>query len=123
MIATRSVIWLCARYELLLAVRSRWLQIFAAVFTGLSLAVPEEPWEQFQGVNHVSTFVRSGVTTGYELATKGWIDIDTATSDQLRTAAAEPCRMSGKPPNIIMVLDEASFDVSVIASCVLPWKA
>lgn len=39
MIATRSVIWLCARYELMLAVRSRWLQIFAAVFTGLSLAV------------------------------------------------------------------------------------
>ena len=39
MIATRSVIWLCARYELMLAVRSRWLQVFAAVFTGLSLAV------------------------------------------------------------------------------------
>lgn len=35
----RSVIWLCARYELMLAVRSRWLQIFAVVFAGLSLAV------------------------------------------------------------------------------------
>lgn len=34
-----SVLWLCARYELLLAVRSRWLQIFAAVFAGLALAV------------------------------------------------------------------------------------
>jgi Cu-processing system permease protein len=33
------VLWLCARYELLLAVRSRWLQVFAAVFAGLSLAV------------------------------------------------------------------------------------
>lgn len=30
---------LCARHELLLAVRSRWLQIFAGVFAGLSLAV------------------------------------------------------------------------------------
>lgn len=30
---------LCARQELLLAVRSRWLQLFAAVFAGLSLAV------------------------------------------------------------------------------------
>src|SRR4029078_9665215 len=28
--------------------------------------------------------------------------------------AAEPCRMSGKPPNIIMVLDEASFDVTAV---------
>lgn len=33
------VVWVCARYELLLAVRSRWLQIFAAVFAGLALAV------------------------------------------------------------------------------------
>jgi Cu-processing system permease protein len=34
-----SVLWLCARYEMVLAVRSRWLQIFAAVFAGLTLAV------------------------------------------------------------------------------------
>ena len=34
-----SVLWLCARYEVMLAVRSRWLQIFATVFAGLSLAV------------------------------------------------------------------------------------
>lgn len=32
-------VWLCARYELLLAVRSRWLQIFAVVFAALSLLV------------------------------------------------------------------------------------
>jgi Cu-processing system permease protein len=37
--AVRSSLWLCARYELVLAVRSRWLQIFAAVFAGLTLAV------------------------------------------------------------------------------------
>lgn len=34
-----SPMLLCARQELLLAVRSRWLQLFAAVFAGLSLAV------------------------------------------------------------------------------------
>ncbi len=34
-----SATLLCARQELLLAVRSRWLQLFAAVFAGLSLAV------------------------------------------------------------------------------------
>jgi len=82
--------------------------------------VPEEPWEQFQGVNHVSTFVRSGVTTGYELATKGWIDFDSTTSDQLRAAPTQSCHPSGKPPNIIMVLDEASFDASVLPGIKLP---
>ena len=88
--------------------------------TGLSLAVPEEPWEQFQGVNHVSTFVRSGVTTGYELGTKGWIDFDTTTSDQLRSAANEACQPRGKPPNIIMVLDEASFDITAVPGIKVP---
>jgi Cu-processing system permease protein len=34
-----SIVWLCARYELLLAVRSRWLQAFAIVFAVLALAV------------------------------------------------------------------------------------
>ena len=36
---TSSPLLLCARQELLLAVRSRWTQIFALVFAGLSLAV------------------------------------------------------------------------------------
>ncbi|MCC7033723.1 MAG: ABC transporter permease subunit [Acidobacteria bacterium] len=34
-----SVIWLCARHELLLAARSRWLQWFAVIFAGLALLV------------------------------------------------------------------------------------
>ena len=39
MTSIRSVLWLCARYELVLAIRSRWLQLFAVVFAGLALAV------------------------------------------------------------------------------------
>jgi Cu-processing system permease protein len=39
MTSVRSVLWLCARYELVLAIRSRWLQLFAVVFAGLALAV------------------------------------------------------------------------------------
>lgn len=39
MISLRSALWICARYELVLAVRSRWLQLFAVVFAGLALAV------------------------------------------------------------------------------------
>ena len=88
--------------------------------TGLSLTFPEEPWEQFRGVNHISTFVRSGVTTAYELSTKGWIDLDATTSDRLRAAASESCHPSVKPPNIVMVLDEASFDASAVPGIKLP---
>lgn len=88
--------------------------------TILSLANPEEPWEQFQGVNHVSTFVRSGVTTVHELATKGWIDYDTTTTDQLRSTVNATCTPTAKPPNIIMVLDEASFDITAAPGIKVP---
>ena len=88
--------------------------------TILSLAFPEEPWEQFQGVNHLSTFVRSGVTTVHELATKGWIDYDTTTTDQLRSTANAVCNPAGKPPNIVMVLDEASFDITAAPGIKVP---
>ena len=57
---------------------------------------------------------------GYELSTKGWIDFDTTTSDQLRAAADETCHPSGKPPNIIMVLDEASFDITAVPGIKVP---
>src|SRR5882724_3869560 len=88
--------------------------------TILSLANPEEPWEQFQGVNHVSTFVRSGVTTVHELATKGWIDYDTTTTDQLRSIVNAACTPKVKPPNIVMVLDEASFDITAAPGVKVP---
>jgi hypothetical protein len=92
----------------------------SAAVTVLSLAVPEEPWEQFQGVNHISTFFRSGVTTAYELGTKGWIDYDTKTTDQLRSTVNAVCQPNGKPPNIIMVLDEASYDVAAVPGVKVP---
>jgi Cu-processing system permease protein len=37
--ADRSIVALCARQELLLAIRSRWTQLFAAVFAALALTV------------------------------------------------------------------------------------
>jgi Cu-processing system permease protein len=36
---SRVVVWLCARQELRLAVRSRWTQTFTVVFAALALAV------------------------------------------------------------------------------------
>ena len=39
MLASRRQLWLCAEHELVLAVRSRWLQTFAAVFAVLVLLV------------------------------------------------------------------------------------
>ena len=40
-----------------------------AGIVGLASAVPEEPWEPFQGNNHISNFARSGVLSVFELMT------------------------------------------------------
>jgi Cu-processing system permease protein len=59
--ARSSPLLLCARQELLLAVRSRWIQIFAAVFAGLSLAVAASGYI-LSGGHGVQDFSRTAVS-------------------------------------------------------------
>ena len=40
----------------------------------MSIAVPEQPWEPFGGVNHVSNFSRSTVAALSELSVRGWME-------------------------------------------------
>lgn len=61
MTPTMTVLWLCARYELLLAVRSRWLQTFAVVFAGLTLAVAASGYI-LSGGHGVQDFARTAVS-------------------------------------------------------------
>ena len=61
MTRTLSILWLCACYELLLAVRSRWLQIFAAVFAGLSLAIAGSGYV-LSGGHGIQDFSRTAVS-------------------------------------------------------------
>ena len=56
-----SVLWLCARYELTLAVRSRWLQVFAVVFGALSLAVASAGYV-LSGGHGLQDFSRTAVS-------------------------------------------------------------
>ena len=78
----------------------------------LSNRVPEEPHEPFQGVNHVSNFVRSMVVSLSELSNGGWFELDRAVASRMKPLPADDdCLPAGKPPHIIMVLDESSFDI------------
>lgn len=61
MTAFDAPIWLCARYELVLAVRSRWLQIFAVVFAGLALAVAGTGYV-LSGGHGVQDFSRTAIS-------------------------------------------------------------
>jgi hypothetical protein len=87
------------------------------VFAG---AVPEQSWEPFQGVNHISNFVRSGVLSVSELVTHGWLEADAAATNELQSALFSTCKPATKPPNIIMLLDESSFDITASPSIKVP---
>jgi len=87
---------------------------------GLSSGFPEQPWEPFQGVNHVSNFARSGVLSVSELTSKGWLEFDAAIANPTRPAAEETCAPATRPPHIVMVLDESSFDIRMAPGITVP---
>ncbi|HKY88274.1 MAG TPA: LTA synthase family protein [Pseudorhodoplanes sp.] len=86
----------------------------------MSIKVPEQAWEPFQGINHVSSFVRSGFTSLQQLSTLGWMEADAALPEKLKTVPGGSCAPAEKPPHIIMVLDESSFDVSTVPGMQVP---
>ena len=86
---------------------------------GLALAYPSDPWEEFYGENYFSKFTRSGVTAVGDLITRGVLESDAAVTGNLASAAAAPCAVS-KPPHIIMVFDESSFDIRAVPGVKVP---
>ncbi|MEP7029707.1 MAG: sulfatase-like hydrolase/transferase [Pseudolabrys sp.] len=86
---------------------------------GLSLSIPERPWEPFGGVNHVSNFTRSAVAAVSELGVHGWIESARA-AGHLQAVIDEPCPPAAKLPHIIMVLDESSFDITAAPGIKVP---
>ena len=92
-----------------------------AVMTLLSVANPEQPWEPFQGVNHISNLARSGVTAVSHLAENGWIEAEP--KSLLRSAYAAPadvCDATVRRPHIILLLDESSFDITAAPGIKVP---
>lgn len=92
-----------------------------AGIVGLAAANPEKPWEPFQGVNHISNLARSGVVSVSHLTATGWIEADS--KSLVSSAQASPmttCEPGVKRPNIVMVLDESSFDVSAAPGVKVP---
>jgi hypothetical protein len=81
--------------------------------------VPNDPWDEFYAENYVSKFARSGVTAVGDLVTRGILDSDATTPDRLASAAGSTCTVS-KPPHIIMVFDESSFDIRAVPGVKVP---
>ena len=95
----------------------------AACFAGMigfSFVLPMQPHEGFFGDSYVSKFARSGVDAVSELITHGLLSSDDTIADQFKLASDTGCHPPAKPPHIVMVLDESSFDISMVPGVKLP---
>lgn len=94
------------------------------VMAATAFVNPEQPWEPFQGVNHISNLARSGAVSVGRLTATGWIEAEPRGARALLTSGspayaatglpqvAETCDATVKRPHIIMLLDESSFDIT-----------
>jgi phosphoglycerol transferase MdoB-like AlkP superfamily enzyme len=133
-IAAAPVLWLIWRTDPFRVSRkvSLALLAFAGVaISAMAIAVPEQPWEPFQGVNHISNLSRSGVVAASRLTSTGWIEADPPAQPSLplargahaSTSSLPPpadCDASIKRPHVIMMLDESSFDVTAAPGIKVP---
>jgi hypothetical protein len=115
-----AFLWCYDRYRVRLRTSLAGGGLCLAGLITLSSAYPEQPWEPFQGVNHVSNFARSGVLSVSELSSKGWLEFDTAIANPTRSVVDHACAPTSRPPHIVMVLDESSFDITMAPGIKVP---
>jgi len=87
--------------------------------TILEMQYPLVPFEAFNGRNLVSNFARSGVDAIAALLTQGLMQSDAFVADRLKPAA-DTCRPAAKPPHIILIHDESSFDIRMAPGIKVP---
>src|SRR3954469_18447410 len=104
----------------------------AALIAIMAVASPEQAWEPFQGVNHISNLARSGIVAVSRLASTGWIEADPPANRPLSLARdaraagrpaltpGEKCDTAARRPHIIMLLDESSFDITAAPGIKVP---
>ncbi len=115
------LVWRIDPFRIRRAVSATGAAVCVAGITLLSVANPEQPWEPFQGVNHISNLARSGVVSVSHLTSNGWIEADPP--NLIGSAQAAPlasCAPRAKLPNIVMVLDESSFDMTAAPGIKVP---
>ena len=86
---------------------------FAALVM-LSFGVPLEREDEFQDHNYVSKFVRSGAVAIVDLATRQMLESDARAVGSLGAEESGECQPATKLPNIVLILDESSFDASAM---------
>jgi hypothetical protein len=115
-----ALLWWVDSFRVRLRTAALGFVVCLAALTGVTLAYPQEEWEAFFGDSYVSKFSRSGVTAITELMRNGYMESDASVTDRLKTLPVATCEPAAKPPHIILVHDESSFDIRVAPGIKVP---
>jgi hypothetical protein len=110
-VPTLGLLWWLDPYRVRLRIASAGGTLCLAAAVGISIAAPIDPSDAFSGDGYVSKFVNSGVDAVMAYMTRGYMESDAHVAGDFRLAAAGACKPAAKPPHIIMILDESSFDI------------
>ena len=114
------LLWWLDPYRVRLRVASTGGMLCLAAAAAISIADPMEPHEAFSGNGYVSKFVNSGVDAIVAYASRGYMESDAYVADKFRLGAAGACKPAAKPPHIILILDESSFDIRKASGIKVP---
>jgi sulfatase-like protein len=115
-----ALLWWLDSFRVRLRTAAFGFVVCLAGLTGVTMLYPQEDWEAFFGDSYVSKFSRSGVAAISTLATHGYLESDATVTDRLRTLPEATCEPARKPPHIILVHDESSFDIRVAPGIKVP---
>jgi phosphoglycerol transferase MdoB-like AlkP superfamily enzyme len=81
---------------------------------------PDESWHVFRSGAYVSKFARSGVETVSDLWHQGWFEAEAGVVDRIAATPTPSCLPATRPPHIILVHDESSFDIRMVGEIKTP---
>jgi phosphoglycerol transferase MdoB-like AlkP superfamily enzyme len=86
----------------------------------VSLLWPTNLAEDFESKSYVSKFARSGVEAVQELASRGYLEAADDAGERPKDIANVACHPAAKPPHIILLHDESSFDITIAPGIKVP---
>jgi hypothetical protein len=113
------LIWRLDRFRVRRPIAFAAIAASLAGLVGVATAVPMGAYEGYYGENYVSHFARSGVDAISTYLAHGYMESDPTASDRLKPPETT-CQPTRKPPHIIVVHDESSFDIRVVPGVKVP---
>jgi len=106
-----GLVWWLDPFRVRLRIAATGVSLCLLGAAGISVVAPMQPHEAFFSDGYVSKFVNSGVGAVLEFAARGFMDSDATVAGNFKLAAVGSCQ-TAKPPHIILILDESSFDIT-----------